>query len=271
MAESLTTRLRIRPRQRVKLARHDPDFTGAFQGKAEVKSATKKNVERLFDLQYKMYAENKHSLLVVLQAMDTAGKDGLIRHVMTGMNPQGCRVVPFKKPSEKEFDHEYLWRIHQAVPPKGEVGIFNRSHYEDVLVVRVHDLVPKSVWSKRFEQINRFEHYLAENGVTIVKFFLHISKDEQKKRLEARLKDPLKRWKFSVGDLAERKHWNEYMLAYEEVLSKCSTPWAPWYVIPANAKWFRNYAVSQILVETLNRLRMSWPKVTFDPKKIKVV
>lgn len=271
MNESLTARLRIKPGQHVKLARHDPDFTGPFTNKKDAKDATKKNLDKLFELQYKMYAENKHSLLVVLQAMDTAGKDGLIRHVMTGMNPQGCHVTSFKKPSERELDQDYLWRIHQAVPAKGEVGIFNRSHYEDVLVVRVHDLVPKAVWSKRYEEINQFEHYLASTGMTIVKIFLHISKNEQKQRLQARLDDPLKHWKFSPADLGERKHWNEYMRAYEDALSKCSTPHAPWYVIPANEKWFRNYAVSQILVDTMSRLRMSWPKPTFDPKDIKIV
>jgi PPK2 family polyphosphate:nucleotide phosphotransferase len=199
--------------------------------------------------------------------MDAGGKDGTIRHVMSGLNPQGCRVSSFKVPTEEELAHDYLWRIHRAVPGKGEIGIFNRSHYGDVLVVRVHNLVPKRVWSKRYDQINAFENILAENGVTIVKFFLHISKDEQKQRLQERLDDSSKHWKVSAADFEERKYWDDYTEAYEDVLSRCSTPWAPWYVIPANRKWFRNLAVAGILVSTLEDMDMRFPKSKLDLSK----
>jgi PPK2 family polyphosphate:nucleotide phosphotransferase len=217
-----------------------------------------------------MYAEDKRALLIVLQAMDAGGKDGTIRHVMSGLNPQGCTVTSFKKPSEEELDHDYLWRIHHAVPRKGDFGIFNRSHYEDVLVVRVHELVPKSEWSKRYDQINAFEKLLAENHVHVVKFFLHISKEEQLERLQARLEDPTKLWKFQEADAKERQYWDDYMEAFEEALVRCNTPHAPWYVIPANKKWYRNGAVSEILVETLSELDMSFPRPTVDPRRIRL-
>jgi PPK2 family polyphosphate:nucleotide phosphotransferase len=199
--------------------------------------------------------------------MDAGGKDGTIRHVMSGLNPQGCRVTSFKVPTEEELAHDYLWRIHRAVPAKGEIGIFNRSHYGDVLVVRVHNLVPKRVWSKRFEQINAFERILAETGVTIVKFFLHISKEEQKRRLQDRLDDSSKHWKISPADFEERKYWDDYVKAYEDILARCSTPWAPWYVIPADHKWFRNLAVADVLVRTLKDMRMRFPKSKLDLSK----
>jgi PPK2 family polyphosphate:nucleotide phosphotransferase len=217
-----------------------------------------------------MYAEDRRALLVVLQAMDAGGKDGTIRHVTAGLNPQGCRVTSFKAPSAEELDHDYLWRIHHAVPARGEFGIFNRSHYEDVLVVRVHGLVPKSVWSARYQQINAFEKLLAANDVVIVKFFLHISKEEQIERLRARLEDPTKLWKFNEQDIAERRRWDDYMAAYEDALERCSMPAAPWYIVPANKKWFRDYVVSQILLDTLSRLKMQFPKATVDPKKIRL-
>ena len=206
-----------------------------------------------------LYAENKHKVLIVLQAMDTGGKDGVIRHVFDGVNPQGVRVAAFKQPTPTELAHDYLWRVHQQTPGKGEVVIFNRSHYEDVLVVRVHNLVPEAVWRRRYEQINAFEKLLAEEGTTILKFYLHIDLDEQKERLQARLDDPAKRWKFAKGDLDERQRWPQYMAAYEEMLSKTSTEWAPWYIIPANRKWYRNLVISQIIVETLEGLAMSYP------------
>jgi PPK2 family polyphosphate:nucleotide phosphotransferase len=196
--------------------------------------------------------------------MDAGGKDGTIRHVMSGLNPQGCRVTSFKVPTEEELSHDYLWRMHRAVPAKGEIGIFNRSHYGDVLVVRVHNLVPKRVWSKRFEQINAFEKILAETGVTIVKFFLHISKEEQKNRLQERLDDSTKHWKVSPADFEERKYWDDYVKAYEDVLARCSTPWAPWYVIPGDHKWFRNLAVADVLVRTLKDMKMRFPKSKLD-------
>ena len=196
----------------------------------------------------------------MLQAMDTGGKDGAIRHVFDGVNPQGVRVASFKVPTPEERAHDYLWRVHKQTPGSGEMVIFNRSHYEDVLVVRVHELVPKAVWSRRYEQINNFERMLAEEGTTILKFYLHISPDEQKERLQARLDEPHKNWKFSTGDLAERKRWDEYMQAYEDMLSKTSTKWAPWYIIPANRKWLRNLLMSQIIVDTLEGLDMKYPE-----------
>ncbi|HBE72603.1 MAG TPA: polyphosphate kinase, partial [candidate division Zixibacteria bacterium] len=225
---------------------------------------------KLAKLQYLLYAENKHALLVILQGMDACGKDGTVRHVMHGVNPQACRVTSFKAPTSQELDHDFLWRIHQHVPPKGEIGIFNRSQYEDVLIVRVKNLVPKEVWARRYKQINQFERILARNGVTILKFFLHISKDEQKRRLQERLADPTKNWKMNPDDLKERARWDEYQKAYEAALSECGTKWAPWHVIPADKKWFRNLAVSQAIIETLEGLRMKFPKPDYDPKKIVV-
>jgi len=202
--------------------------------------------------------------------MDASGKDGTIRHVMYGVNPQVCSVTSFKAPTSEELDHDFLWRIHNAVPPRGEIGIFNRSHYEDVLIVRVHDLVPKTVWSARYEQINDFEKMLSKNNVTILKFFLHISKDEQKERLQERLNDPTKNWKMNPEDLKERELWDDYQKAYEVAIEKCSTKYAPWYIIPANKKWFRNIAVSEIIIETLENLKMKFPKPAFDPSTIVV-
>jgi len=204
----------------------------------------------------------------VLQGMDAAGKDGTIRHVMRGVNPQGTRVTSFKKPSAEELDHDYLWRIHEAVPRIGNIGIFNRSHYEDVLVVRVHNLVPQAVWSKRYDQINRFEKNLAENNIVILKFFLNISKQQQKRRFQKRLDDPKRHWKISEADFAERRYWDDYIEAFEAVLSKTSTDWAPWFVIPSDNKWFRNVAVSRIIVETLEGLDMKMPPPTVDVSKI---
>lgn len=266
----LRERFMVKPGERVRLENFDPDDTAGIDGKKTANKAVKKNIARLAELQYLLYAENKQALLVVLQAMDAAGKDGTIRHVMSGLNPQGCFVTPFKVPSALEADHGFLWRIHRAVPPKGEIGIFNRSHYEDVLVVRVHNLVPRAVWSKRYDQINEFEKLLADNNTRILKFFLHISKDEQKKRFQARLDDPTKHWKLSEGDFSERRYWDDYQKAYEDALSRCSTPWAPWFIIPANRKWFRNLAVSQIIVETLEGLKMKFPKPTLDVSSIRL-
>jgi len=221
--------------------------------------ATAEQLVRLGSLQDRLWAEAKRSVLVVLQGIDAAGKDGTINKVMEAFNPQGCPVTSFKVPSSEELAHDYLWRVHRAVPRKGEIGIFNRSHYEDVLVVRVHDLVPKAVWSKRYDQINAFERHLADNGTTIVKFFLSISQDEQRERFQARYDDPKKRWKFSLGDLEERKRWDDYQAAFDDVLSKTSTAWAPWYVIPADRKWFRDVAVSSILADTLADLEPAYP------------
>ena len=255
---------RVKPGSRVNLDKIDPGFSAEFKAKKDTRDLLKDNIERLNDLQYRLYAEDKRSVLIVFQAMDAGGKDGCIRHVMTGLNPQGCRVTSFKVPSKEELDHDYLWRIHKAVPPRGELGIFNRSHYEDVLVVRVHSLVPKAVWSKRYEQINNFEKVLSDNGTTILKFFLYISKKEQKERFIKRLENPKKNWKFSSADVEERKFWNDYMKAFEAVLSKCSTDYAPWFVIPADKKWFRNLAVSQIIADSLDKMGPKIPKMTED-------
>jgi PPK2 family polyphosphate:nucleotide phosphotransferase len=249
----------VQPGTRVRLADYDPGYRGDYASKSESKAEVKRNVERLQELQAVQWAENKHALLIILQAMDAGGKDGTIKHVMRGVNPQGCQVTSFKVPTPEELAHDFLWRIHRATPQRGYIGIFNRSHYEDVLVVRVHNLVPEEVWQKRYEQINHFEKLLAEAGTTILKFFLYISKAEQKERFEARLQDPGKNWKFSMGDVKERGYWDDYMRAYEEALSRCSTPWAPWYIIPANRKWYRNLVVSEITVETLEKLDMRYP------------
>lgn len=228
-----------------------------------------KNIDRLSVLQYLLYAEGRRSLLVVLQGIDAGGKDGTIRHVMSGLNPQGVNVTSFKVPEGAEKRHDYLWRVHNAIPEYGKIGIFNRSHYEDVLVVRVHGLVHKSVWSKRFDQINDFERMLTDNGVTVVKFLLYISKEEQAQRFHERLDDRRKNWKFSEADLREREYWDQYIEAYEDVLRKCSTEHAPWYVIPANKKWFRNLAVSEIVAQTLEDMKLKFPKPTADLSGIK--
>lgn len=215
--------------------------------------------EELVELQRRLYAEGRRSVLVVLQAMDAGGKDGTIRRVFQGVNPQGVRVTSFKVPSSLELRHDFLWRIHQAAPPAGMIGVFNRSHYEDVLVVRVENLVPRDVWKPRFEHINAFERLLTDSGTTILKFFLHISKDEQRERLEARLKEPEKHWKFSPLDAEKRRHWDGYMEAYEDVLNRCTTEHAPWYVIPADQKWYRNLAIARVLVDTLKDLDPQYP------------
>jgi PPK2 family polyphosphate:nucleotide phosphotransferase len=248
---------------------YDADGTLGWEKGHKTKASLSKELGRLDSLQYLLYAEHKHALLVVLQGVDTAGKDGTIRHVMSGVSPQGCRVVSFKVPSAEELAHDFLWRIHRAVPPHGDIGIFNRSHYEDVLAVRVHNLVPKDVWSERYDQINEFEEILSENNIVVLKFLLHISKDEQKKRLQDRIGDPDKHWKISESDFHERKFWDDYVAAYEEALTRCNTKKAPWYIIPSNKKWFRNLAVSHILVEALEKLHMKFPPPTIDVKKLK--
>lgn len=253
---------------RVKLNAIDPDFKDKHETKKDALKIIERNNSWLRELQELLYAENKRSLLICLQAIDSGGKDGTIRHVLGAMNPQGCKVASFRQPTSLERDHDFLWRAHRDVPAKGEVTIFNRSHYEDVLVVRIHDLVPKPVWSKHYDQINDFEQCLSENGTHIIKFFLHISKDEQLKRFEERLDDPTKHWKINESDYTERERWNEYMAAFEDMLSKCSTEYAPWFVIPANHKWFRDLAVSQIMVEYLEGLHMKFPPPSVDIDQI---
>ena len=251
----------IPPGSRVTLADHDPGYSGEYRSKGETKPALKRNVERLRELQEVLWAEGKHSLLVVLQAMDAGGKDGTIKHVMRGVNPQGCQVTSFKVPIPEELGHDFLWRVHEAVPRRGYIGIFNRSHYEDVLVVRVHGLVPEEVWQQRYEQINNFEEYLYENGIVIIKFFLHVSKEEQKKRFLKRIGDPAKNWKFSSSDIEERKYWDEYQKVYQEAISATSKKYSPWYIIPADKKWFARLLVSEIIVREMKRLKPEFPKL----------
>ncbi len=263
-------RFRVPPRAKVRLGDFDPDDTAGFDKGDKANERLGKNIARMAELEYRLYAESRRALLIILQGMDAAGKDGTVRHVMTGLNPQNCRVTSFKVPSSEEAAHDFLWRIHKAMPARGEIGIFNRSQYEDVLVVRVHELVPESVWSARYDQINAFEKLMSDNSVTILKFFLHISKKEQLERLEERLNDPNRNWKITEADGKERRRWDDYVEAYEAVLSRCSTSAAPWFVIPANKKWFRNLAVSQIIVETLERMNPKFPKPSVDLSKIKV-
>ena len=261
---NFSKRLRVKPAQQVHLAEWDPEETAGLK-KDAVADRLARNVARLGELEYRLQAEQRRALLIVLQGLDTSGKDGTIRHVMTGLNPQSCRVTAFKVPSVEEAGHDFLWRIHQAVPRRGEIGIFNRSHYEDVLAVRVHKLAPKAVWSERYEQINAFEQILIRNDVTILKFYLHISRAEQTARLRERLNDPAKNWKLSPADFRERRYWPRYLAAYEAVLSRCSPAAAPWFVIPANKKWFRNLAVSQIIVATLEAMNPQFPPPSIRP------
>jgi PPK2 family polyphosphate:nucleotide phosphotransferase len=266
----LLKRFMVRDGDKVDLSDYDPDDSAGLGNKAHAQERLDKCHSRLADLQELLYAEGKRALLIVLQAMDAGGKDGTIRHVMSSCNPQSCRVASFKAPTPEELAHDFLWRIHQAVPRHGEIGIFNRSHYEDVLVVRVHKLAPKDVWRQRYDQINAFEAELAAGGVHILKFFLHISRQEQLKRLKERLADPKKHWKISPADFQERPYWEQYMKAYADAIGRCSTRQAPWFIIPANQKWFRNLAISEIIVETLAGLNMKYPEPAFDISKIKV-
>lgn len=251
---------RVKPDTKVNLSKWDAKDHSAFDGSEEEGRARLLQLnEELEELQELLYAEHKHKVLIVLQGMDTSGKDGVIRHVFEGVNPQGVRVASFKTPTAEELDHDYLWRIHKQTPARGEIVIFNRSHYEDVLIVRVHTLVAPEIWGKRFDQINHFEKMLAEEGTTTLKFYLHISSDEQKERLIERLEHPHKRWKFNPNDIKERALWSEYQKAYEDVLEKTSTPWAPWYLVPADRKWYRNLVVASVLVDKLKALDMRYP------------
>lgn len=265
----LPSRLRIvagtRPRIR---DAHASQSLGWEREPAE--AATAENLRRLGELQYKMYADGRHALLVVLQAIDGGGKDSTVRRIFSAFNPQGCTVTSFKAPSAEELAHDFLWRVHAHTPPRGEVAVFNRSHYEDVLIVRVDGLVPESVWSRRYAQINDFERMLVESGTRVVKLFLQISKDEQKCRLEERLHERAKQWKFHADDLRKRSQWNEYRAAFEAMLARCSTEHAPWYLIPADRKWFRDFAVSQILLQELEQLPLRWPPPPPDLRSIRI-
>ena len=262
-------RFRVKPGSKVDLDTFDAQWKpdGLDRDAAENRFAAL--TQRLRDLQHVMYAEDKRSLLIVLQGRDAAGKDGTIRHVFGPINPQGCRVTSFKVPSTLEASHDFLWRCHLAAPARGRIGIFNRSHYEDVLVVRVHDLVPKSVWSKRYDQINAFESLLAGSGTTILKFYLHIDPDEQLERFRKRIDNPKKNWKISDADYSERPFWDSYTRAFEDALEKCSTPDAPWFTIPANRKWLRNLIIAEIVVETMEGMKMKYPAPSVDMDEIR--
>jgi PPK2 family polyphosphate:nucleotide phosphotransferase len=269
----IVKRFRVDKPERFRLKDCDPaDTCGLDLDKDDAKAIIADGVERLSELQERLYADNRWSVLAIFQAMDAAGKDSAIKHVMSGVNPQGCQVHAFKKPSEEELDHDFLWRVAQGLPERGRIGIFNRSHYEEVLVVRVHsdllerqrlppELVTKDIWQERFRAIRGFERTLAMNGTLILKFFLHVSREEQRKRFLERLDEPAKRWKFSMGDVAERKLWNKYMAAYEDMIRATSQKEAPWYVIPADNKWFSRLVVAAALVDALERLDLQFPKV----------
>jgi PPK2 family polyphosphate:nucleotide phosphotransferase len=277
--EKLIRQFRVDDPDRFRLASFDPADTGGLDlDKDEAKAILAEDLDRLSDLQERLYADDRWALLIVLQAMDAAGKDGVVKHVMTGLNPQGCLVHPFKAPSPSELDHDFLWRAAQYLPARGNIGIFNRSHYEEVLVVRVHpellerqripkELVGKDIWKKRFKSIRAFERHLARNGTVVLKFFLHVSKEEQRRRFLDRLEQPAKRWKFSMGDVAERKLWDKYMAAYEDMIRATSRPDAPWYVVPADHKPFARLIVAKAMIETLEGLDLKFPRV--DPAALK--
>jgi len=254
----------VEPGSKVRLGGIDPAFTGPHESHEKAMPEIQKHVARMDKLQYLLYADGNRSMLVVLQALDAGGKDGVIRHLFSGMNPQGTFVYGFKQPSKEEAAHDFLWRAHLHTPGKGEVMIFNRSHYEDVLVVRVHKLVPQSVWSKRYELINDFERMLSENGTRILKFYLHISPEEQLERFKQRLDDPARHWKISESDYSERELWSDYIAAFEEAMQRTSTAHAPWYVIPANHKWFRDLAISQIIADTMEEMDLKLPPTQVD-------
>jgi PPK2 family polyphosphate:nucleotide phosphotransferase len=277
--EKLIRQFRIDDPDHFRLASFDPGDTGGLDlDKDEAKSVLAGDLDRLSELQERLYADDRWSLLIVLQAMDAAGKDGVIKHVMTGLNPQGCLVHSFKAPSPSELEHDFLWRAAQYLPARGDIGIFNRSQYEEVLVVRVHpellerqripkELLGKDIWKERFKSIRAFERHLVRNGTVVLKFFLHVSKEEQRHRFLARLEQPAKRWKFSMGDVAERKLWDKYMAAYEDMVRATSRPHAPWYVVPANNKPFARLVVAKAMIEALEKLDLKFPKV--DPVALK--
>ncbi len=267
-AKRYVDRFRIPPGDRVHLSKFDPTYRGK-DSKKEALVKIAKLRDRMGDLQQQLFAERKRSLLICLQGLDAAGKDGVVKHVIGSMNPGGCHVANFKEPSPEELAHDFLWRIEAQTPKKGEIAIFNRSHYEDVLIVRVHNLVPRKVWSKRYDQINDFERHHVENGTRILKFFLHISKEEQLQRFEQRLDDPAKRWKISEADYTEREHWDDYLRAYDDALARCNTEGAPWFVIPSDHKWFRDLAISEILVAVMEAMNIQVPQPTVDIEEIR--
>jgi PPK2 family polyphosphate:nucleotide phosphotransferase len=263
-------KLMVKPGSRIRLRHFDPGYHGKHESHKSALPEIQENLQKMEELQYLMYAENKHSLLIVLQGLDAAGKDGVVRHVLTGMNPSGCVSVNFKQPTKEELAHDFLWRVHPHVPAKGSVAIFNRSHYEDVLVARVHNLVPEKVWSKRYDQINDFEQLIStENNTSVLKLFLHISKDEQLARFKKRLDDTKRQWKISDSDYKEREYWGDYLKAFEDVLTKTSAEQAPWFIIPSNHKWFRDLAISQIIVRQMDDMNMQLPKPTVNLAEIR--
>jgi PPK2 family polyphosphate:nucleotide phosphotransferase len=266
---NIRAKLLVKPGEAVRLDKFDPDDTPGCENKEEGFARFNDHVDRLSVLQYLLYAEAKRSVLVILQGIDAGGKDGTIRKVMSGLNPQGVSVTSFKPPAGEETEHDYLWRVHKAIPRFGQIGIFNRSHYEDVLIVRVRNLVEEKIWTRRYDHINAFEQMLADEGTTILKFFLYISKEEQKQRFEERIEEPEKQWKFNPADLEERKRWDDYIEAYQVALERCSKDYAPWYVVPANRKWYRNLAVAEILRETMEEMDMQYPRHMHDLSKIK--
>ena len=271
------SRFRVLPNKKMKLKEFSTDFSGDIESKKEARTLLKSNIEKMAELQDKLYAHDKYALLIIFQAMDAAGKDSAIKHVMSGLNPQGTQVFSFKQPSKEELDHGYLWRIAKAVPERGRIGIFNRSHYEEVLVVKLHNLikfqklpdefVTKDIWAQRYNQINNFEQYLFKNGIVILKFFLHVSKGEQKKRFMNRLNDPSKNWKFSAADLKERSYWDKYMKTYEEAISATSTDFAPWFVVPADIKWFARLVISDTIIDTMEKMNLEYPAL--DDEQLK--
>lgn len=261
--------LRVEPGKRVHLNRLDPSDTGKHKDEEAARARLLRVVGKLAALQDVLYAEHKRAVLIILQGMDTAGKDGTIKHVMSAVNSNGCEVAPFKVPTDEEAAHDFLWRAHRWAPRAGHIAIFNRSHYEDVLVPRVHCTLPRDAVKRRYAQINAFEKLLVENGTVVLKFFLHISKQEQRQRLIERRDDPTKQWKFSLGDLEERKLWSDYMDAYEELLSRCSTKEAPWYIVPSDHKWYRNLVVAEVLVEALRELGCEYPAPPLPPARLR--
>lgn len=263
-------RYRVRFGESIVLANFDPDASENYTKKKHIEEELEYQRQRLGILQQRLYAEQQRSLLIVLQAMDTGGKDGTIKHVFSGINPQGCQVWAFKQPSTEEASHDFLWRYHQRTPQRGMITIFNRSHYEDVLIVRVKEMFPENVWRKRYHAINEFEQMLTLNNIAVIKFFLHISKDEQKRRLESRLQDADKRWKFSRSDVQERLLWDDYQKAYEDAINNCSTAYAPWYVVPANKKWYRNLVIARAIADTLEAMNPQYPVAEQGLEKIVV-
>lgn len=266
--KDITNKLMVTEGKKINLQKLSPEYDFSINEK-KAEFVLKQNLKkRMSDLQYRLYAERKKALLIVFQGIDTSGKDSTIRHVISAFNPQSCTVKAFKEPTTEDLSHDFLWRIHKSAPAKGEIVIFNRSHYEDIIQPRVHKTIHKSIWSQRYEHINAFEKCLSDSNIKIIKFFLHISKEEQRKRLEERLNDPSKHWKVSERDMEDRKFWSSYTVAYQDIFKRCSNTWAPWYIIPANKKWFRNLAVGLIIVVTIERMKPKFPKPAINLSKI---